>query len=221
MTTMLLRRPQTQHGFTLIEVIVSIGILAMMTTSMYLILRNSSEVQQESSARAALNQMGRNATEIMRKELSQAYLSQNQTEHWKTLFKAEDTDPIDEVYFVAKSHEKRYADVKESDLAEIHYTSESDRDGGVFRTLLHREAPIIDDEPERGGTVLAMAHNVRELELRYYDEKKEEWVEEWDSESADYVDRLPRAVEIRLELEDAEGRSQSFLTRTMVYAAAP
>jgi general secretion pathway protein J len=157
----------------------------------------------------------------MRKELSQAYLSLNQTEHWKTLFKAEDTDPIDEVYFVAKSHEKRYADVKESDLAEIHYTSESDRDGGVFRTLLHREAPIIDDEPERGGTVLAMAHNVRELELRYYDEKKEEWVEEWDSESADYVDRLPRAVEIRLELEDAEGRSQSFLTRTMVYAAAP
>ncbi len=203
------------------EVIISVGILAMMTSSVYVILRNSTEVQQESTARAALAQMGRNATEIIRSELSQAFLSDNQTEEWKTVFKAEDTDPIDEVYFVAKSHEKRYADVKESNLAEIHYTSESDRDGGAFRTLLHREAPIIDDEPERGGTVLAMAHNVRELELRYFDEKKEEWVEEWDSEASDYAGRLPRAVEIRLELEDEEGRSQSFLTRTLVYAAAP
>jgi len=205
----------------LIEVIISIAILATMTSSVYLILRNSLEVQEESSARAALSQMGRNAMEIMRSELSQAYLSENQTEDWRTVFKAEDADPIDEVYFIAKSHEKRYADAKECDLAELHYTSESDREGGVFRTLLHREAPIIDDEPERGGTVLAMAHNVRELELRYYDEKKEEWVEEWDSESAEHVNRLPRAVEIRLELEDAEGRSQSFLTRTLVYAATP
>ncbi len=210
-----------QKGFTLIEVIISVAILAVMTTSVYMILRNSLEVQEESSARASLAQMGRNAMEIMRSELSQAHLSEHQTEDWKTVFKAEDTDPIDEVYFVAKSHEKRYADVKECDLAEVHYTSESDRDGGAFRTLLHREAPVIDDDPERGGTVLAMAHNVRELELRYYDEKKEEWVEEWDSESSDYVNRLPRAVEIRLELEDEEGRSQSFLTRTLVYEANP
>ncbi len=203
------------------EVVIAVAILAMMVTSVYVILRNSTEVQQESTARASLTQMGRNATEIMRNELSQAFLSQNQTEEWRTVFKAEDTDPIDEVYFVSRSHEKRYADVKESNLAEIHYTSESDRDGGAFRTLLHREAPVIDDDPERGGTVLAMAHNVRELELRYFDHQKEEWVEEWDSESADHANRLPRAVEIRLELEDAEGRSQSFLTRTPVYAAAP
>ena len=214
-------RPPHQSGFTLIEVIIAIGVLALMMSSMFMILRNSTEIQDESAARASLAQMGRNAMEIMRHELSQAFLSSNQSDHWKTVFKAEDTDPIDEVYFVAKSHEKRYANTKESDLAEIHYSSESDRDGGAFRTLLHRESSIIDDDPERGGTVLAMAHNVRELELRYYDEKKEEWVEEWDSESADFVNRLPRAIEIRLELEDEQGRSQSFLTRTMVYASAP
>ena len=213
--------PPAQAGFTLLEIVIAITVLAMMMLSMSMILRNSQEIQDESSARAALAQMGRNAMEIMRRELSQAYLSPNQTDEWKTLFKASDTDPIDEVYFVAKSHEKRYANVKESDLAELHYSSESDRDGGAFRTLLHRESPIVDDDPERGGTVLAMSHNVRELELRYYDEKKEEWLEEWDSESTDYANRLPRAVEIRLELEDGEGRSQSFITRTPIYASAP
>ena len=86
-----------------------------------------------------------------------AYVSQQTTEEWQTFFKATDRDPIDEVHFVTRAHEKRYSDVKESDLAEISFLSESDRTGGAFATLIHREDATIDDQWDRGGVVLPLA----------------------------------------------------------------
>jgi hypothetical protein len=54
---------------------------------------------------------------------------------------------------------------------------------------------------------------VRRLNLRYYDERKEEWLDEWDSESSDQMNRVPHAVEIALELEDAQGRTAAYFVR--------
>lgn len=203
-------------GFTLIEVMISLGILAFMSAALFTILKNATDMQDEERARADLHNMGRNTMERMRKEIGQAFLSPNQTELFVTHFKAVDRDPIDEIDFVTRAHEKHYPDVRESDLAEVGYRSEEGRESGAFRTLLHREATIIDDRPDQGGITLPMCHNVRELNLRYFDEQKEEWVEEWDTEGADTPLRLPRAVEVRLELEDGEGRAASFQTRLLL-----
>ena len=68
-------------------------------------------------------------------------------------------------------------------------------------------------QPERGGRILAMTHNMRSLNLRYYDKVKEEWLDEWDSESIDQMNRVPDAFELRMELEDDEARTASFFTR--------
>ena len=57
---------------------------------------------------------------------------------------------------------------------------------------------------------------MRRLNLRYYDERKEEWLDEWDSESSDQMNRVPHAIEIALELEDDEGRTASYFTRVPV-----
>ncbi len=207
---------RSQRGMTLMELLIATAIVAVLVVFSFLTIRGSTEVATETNARAELSKMGRNAIDRMRQELGQAFISQNQTEYFKTIFKATDRDPIDEVYFVARGHEKRYAELKEADYAEYGYWSEPDMHGGNFRTLMHREARIVDDDPERGGTVQALSHSVRELNLRYYDEKKEEWIDEWDSESADFANRVPEAVEIRLSLEDDQGREATFVTRALV-----
>ncbi len=203
----------TQRGMTLIEVLIAMATLAFMAVSVIVVFRNSTDVQEDIRAKTELSQMGRNAIEIMRKEMYMAYVSQQMTEEWQTFFKATDRDPIDEVHFVTRAHEKRYSDVKESDLAEISFLSESDRTGGAFATLIHREDATIDDQWDRGGIVLPMAHHVRRLNLRYYDRNKEEWLDEWDSESAEQLNKAPRAVEIVLELEDEKGNTANFFTR--------
>ncbi len=210
------RQWAAQFGLTLIELTLSISIIAIITTISYTVLHGSAEIAQEAEARSDLHKMGRNAMRIMSRELAQSFISQNQTEYFKTVFKAEDRDPVDEVYFVARAHEKRYANRKESNFAEYGYFSESDWHGGNYRTLLHREATIVDDEPERGGTVLAMTHNLRALNLRYFDKNKEEWLDDWDSEGADHMNRVPDAFEVRMELEDDEARVASFFTRIVV-----
>lgn len=209
-------RRRGQVGMTLLELTVAMALLATITTFTWLTVDGTRAVAIESSRRSDLNQMGRNAMAIMRRELAASFISTNQTDYYKTVFKATDRDPFDEVHFVARAHEHRYADRKEGDIAEFGYWSEPDKRGGNYRSLMHREAPIVDDDPENGGTVHALSHSVRSLNLRYYDATKEEWLDEWDSESSEQTGRVPKAIEIRLELEDDEGRVVSYYTRTPV-----
>jgi len=209
-------RSSRQKGMTLMEVVLAIGVLAAISSITYGAIANASAMADEATAQRQIRSMGRNALEIMQRELSLSFISQNQTDYYRTHFKGTDRDPIDEVYFVSMAHQKRYAGVKEGDAAEFSYWSEEDRRGGPFRSLIHREAPVIDDQPERGGTVLALSHDVRKLNLRYYDERKEEWLDEWDSESAEQMNRTPHAVEIALELEDKEGRTAAYFARVPV-----
>lgn len=204
------------RGLTLIELIVAIAVVSVITTLSWLSIKGASDVAEEQESRARLSAMGRTAIDRMRRELSASFVSANQGEHFKTIFRATDRDPIDEVIFVARAHEKRYADVREADYAEFAYWSESDLHGGTFRSLMHREAEIVDEEPEEGGTIQPLCHDVRTLNLRYYDADKEEWVDEWDSEGPDTPNRVPRAIEIRLELEDKDGRTAAFFTRSEV-----
>ncbi len=211
-----MRASHSQRGMTLIEILISMAMLAFMAISVVMVIRSSSEVQEDIRARTELSQMGRNAAELMRREIAMAFVSKQATEDWATFFKATDRDPIDELDFVTRAHEKRYSDVKECDLAEVSYRSESDRTGGSFATLLHREDATIDGQWDQGGIVLPMAHNVRKLNLRYYDERKEEWLDDWDTESGEQINRMPRAVEIVLELEDPKGNTASYITRGLI-----
>jgi general secretion pathway protein J len=206
-------RRHAQRGVTLVELVVSIAIVAVITLFSFMTIQGATEVAEETAARAELYKMGRNAMEKMSAELTMAFISNQRSEFFQTHFVGTDRDPVDEVYFVARAHEKRYAEVKEADYAEFHYWSEDDMHGGRYRTLMHRESPVVDDDPERGGTVHALCHDVRELNLRWFDSDREEWVDEWDSESSDYAGKRPSAFEIRLELEDSEGREAAFFTR--------
>jgi len=208
------RRLRGQWGMSLIELTISIGLLAVITVTGFTVIQGATRISEEATARAELNKMGRNAMAIIIKELNNAFISQNQTEHFKTVFKATDRDPTDEIYFVSRAHEKRYANRKEADFAEVGYYSEADWTGGNFRTLVHREARIVDDEPDTGGIIHALCHNVREFNVRYRDGRKGDWVDDWDSESSDHTNKTPKVIEIRLELEDDQGRTASFFNLT-------
>jgi len=205
-----------QRGLTLMELMIAILLLAVISVVTFTAVANGTAMGDEANAQRQLTTMGRNALSVLSRELSHSFVSQNQTDYYRTQFKGTDRNPIDEVYFVSRAHEKRYANVKEGDIAEFGYWSEEDRLGGPYRTVIHRESPIVDDDPERGGTLLALCHSVRELNFRYYDQNKEEWVDEWDSEGADTANRVPHAIEIKLELEDKDGRVASFFSRVPV-----
>jgi hypothetical protein len=67
--------------------------------------------------------------------------------------------------------------------------------------LMQRIDPTRNEQPDGGGVLLSIAHNVMGLDFSYHD--GEEWVDEWDGERA----KFPLAVRIRLIVSaDADGR---------------
>ena len=222
----MLRRLRTEGGFTLFEVMVAVAILAGITATVFVIFRQSAEIQQAVKEDSELASMGRIALARMEREVGQAFLSDarksrpagmsdNVNDTFETLFIGEDSDPIDTVDFTTRSHRKLYRDSKECSLTEIGYYEEPDRESRFFK-LMHREEDRIDGEPTEGGEVLVLARSVKKLNFRYFDDQKNEWLEDWDTTGPDQLNRLPRSVEITLQIVDTEGDERTWISKVLL-----
>ncbi len=215
-----------RRGFTLLEAIVAIAILAGITGAMFMIFRNSALIQEASRHKGDMTSMGRIALLRMEREVSQAFLSSqkstraggqgdNYDDTFETIFLGEDTDPFDHLNFTSRSHRKLYRDSKECALTEIGYYEESDRETHHFK-LMHREEERIDGEPTEGGEIMMLARGVKKLNFRYFDMEKNEWLDEWDTTGPDQLNRLPRAVEITMVIADNEGEEWTWHTKVEI-----
>ncbi|MCK6527494.1 prepilin-type N-terminal cleavage/methylation domain-containing protein [Myxococcota bacterium] len=207
----------TERGFTLLEMLVAVAIMAAAMALLWTSFAGAVKVEDQVRRKADTVAMGRTAMERISRELSMAFLSPNlsPTSSYATVFKGQDKDPFDEAIFTSLSHEKLYKDAREGDQAEISYYREEDPDSDLSM-LVHRESPRIDGDPERGGVVLPLAYRVKSFNLRYYDLDKKEWVDQWDTRGVDTPNRLPRAVEIALVVVDEDGEEHAFTTRNLV-----
>ncbi len=213
-------------GFTLLEAIVAIGILVGITAALFIVFSNSARLQESVEAESELTTMGRIALTRIEREISQAFLSSaragrsggvsdNNEDSFTTIFYGEDADPVDKLSFTTKSHRKLYRDAKECSLTEIGLYEEADEESRYYK-LMHREEDRIDGEPTEGGEVLVLARSVKELNFRYFDAEKNEWLDEWDSMGPDQLNRIPRAVEITLVIADELGEERTWISKVLL-----
>ena len=122
----------------------------------------------------------------------------------KSIFIGVNNGDQDKLTFETLSHVRYLKDVKESDQAEVGYFLEpEEEEGGIgLFSLKKREQSPPDAAPEEGGTTLTLLDGVKQLNFRYFDPKKTEFVDEWDSTKIDNLNKLPRAVEITLVMQD-------------------
>lgn len=117
-----------------------------------------------------------------------------------TVFVAENSDP-DRLWFSTLGHQRIYHNARECDQAEVTVWAErAEREQGKGYVLYHRESQRIDGKPDEDGRIWPLAYNVKSLDLRYLDGTQNEWVDAWDTRSADTPYRLPRAVQIAMVL---------------------
>ena len=167
-------RKRTQ-GFTLMELLVAAGLLAMMGlilgTSISAVMgaiRDNREMQDRyHSARVALGRMQR--------EVAMAYLSKHQGEDrtTKTVFLGKS----DQLTFVYMGHRRIQQNAEESDQGVVEYYLE--RQAGGLPALIRREKVIIDDVPEKEGRRQVLAEDVRKLRFEYWNLDKESWESDW------------------------------------------
>lgn len=194
-----------RRGMTLLEVLVSLGVMAMISLLIYGAFDSISRGRRGEALRADRARQGRDAVERIAHELQGAFLSLHQPlspalQTRMTAFIATNSASYDRVDFTAFAHRRVERDAKESDQAEIGYFVVRDPDVDGKMDLVRREQAPIDFDPKRGGVVNVLAEDVESFDLKYLDPLTGQWVESWDStQLAQQLNRLP--VEVRIELK--------------------
>ncbi|MCB9778258.1 MAG: prepilin-type N-terminal cleavage/methylation domain-containing protein [Alphaproteobacteria bacterium] len=216
-----------RRGFTLLEVIVALGVLAVIGVMSFTAMSNSLQAREflEEDQRFARN--AETALNRVSRQLELAWLTEHTTavNTFQTVFVGKDGDDLDEVWFASLGHQRRYRESREGDQTEITLWTEEDPENEGDYVLLMREAQRIDEKPDEDGVITPLAHGVRRFELRYLDPSTGEWTDDWDTTGADQPNRLPRAVTITLVLsapdpDDPEATVPVSFVRTVRLAFA-
>lgn len=192
---------------TLIEVIVAIGVLAMVAVLVHGVLDSLSRGKKAEAMRADRVHAGREALQRIVRDMSAAYLSLHVPSNpalmtSKTAFVGHSGQPFSRVDFTAFAHMRTDRDSHESDEAEVGYFARKDPDGSDRMDLVRREQTPIDIEPTKGGLVDVLAEDIDAFTVRYFDPKTGMWGDSWDStQVSGQPGRLPLEVEVTLSLK--------------------
>ena len=189
-----------EKGFTLVEILIALAILAVIVTSTFVIFRSSSNSWQKGEKRSERYHNARVAIGKMSTEISQAVVNENKLSKF--------IGNNEEVGFVS------FVSTAEGifELVEIEYWL--DKDG---RFLMRNEDidPDFDFSTQDNSDILA--ENITLLEFSYYDGST--WSEAWniseieegaegETEEEQEIDEstLPKAVRIKIKVEDKSGK---------------
>jgi general secretion pathway protein J len=216
-----------RRGFTLIEVMVAVTILAIVTTLTWSSFKQTFSTKSAIEAQAGRYRTVRLALERMSRELSMVYISQNEDTSQperRTRLVGKHHNDLDEVTFSYLGHQRLYQDANEADTALIGYYAARDRDDSRKTNLMRRETRRlsyykIDDQP---GEADIVCDDVIKLKLDYWDHRDKQWRDEWVTTSADgQPDRLPSKIRITLTVRDERGQEVPFQTETRVAISEP
>lgn len=234
-------------GFTLLEVMISVGLLTAVSLLMYQSISITMRAREEVSRVEDLNHCAQVLLSHLKADISMAYVSNHvnpQQPASNTVFIGRE----DSLLMSTFSHERRRRGSRESDQAVVEYRT-AFVDGE--NVILRREKAVPDENPEKGGVEDVIAVGVGEFRLSYWDDEKEDWVDEWKVDMKDarkaglagglselvnptgakfmkqaqekmlreYM--LPSRVYIRVVLEDSDGNEYPFETQVPVHIRAP
>lgn len=199
-------KPRAARGFTLIEVLISIAILAAITSLLFGAFSALKKSKDGLTRLQDRQREGRLAMARITREIQGAYLSAHMPINQallvqKTIFKGERGTPADRVDFTAFANARLERDSHVSDQCELSYYGSPNPDGSSTTDLVRRIDSTIDLEPTKGGKVEVLATDIDLFDLQYLDAQTGQWQENWDTTQATgQIDRLPLQVRIILVL---------------------
>lgn len=209
---------RSSRGTTLMEIMVAMAVLTLIVTSVWSGFRGTLRGMETTEAIQLRYSGVRNGLSRMTAEISMAYLSFNrpadEVRHF-TLFEGRDEMTQDNLTFSAFAHIRMRKDADESDQSVIQYFVDDDPDVAGQKNLYRRESRrLTGDLPEKLEDYFPayiLVENVDSFDVKYWDTRKLEWVDEWSSMRTDFQpDRLPTRVKIELAINDTDGEVVRF-----------
>ena len=236
-------------GFTLIEVLFVSLFLFGISLATFTAIRATTETKKTIDLRSEILQSGRAVLSLFSRDIRNVYFvdatdlgwnppETKTREQWIEEGKKENeiteemtTPPppkpvpitlfqgnANELLFSSRTHQRLSADTPENIEHFVRYRLDSD---SLIREETYRainKEDISEDDQWRDFTVIESVNN---FDLEYYDDKTERWTNEWDTNSSSHLDRLPKAVKIKLVytpegIDDAEIASKQVTYETSV-----
>ena len=186
--------PPFEGGFTLIEVLLAVSLVAMMATLVFGSLYVTINTIDAARAHSATEQIVRSTLRVMTDELSVGVGPT--TGPWIGINGQQDGQPADSVAFLTMGQFRGAESTKDTELVRIVYTREGDR---LLRFVRRNLYGLTDESLEQ----VELASKVKGFNVRYYDGTSNLWLDEWDGRGRPGT---PKALLIELTLlqENAE-----------------
>lgn len=213
-----------KRGFTLLEIILAVTILALVGTMIYggfaQTALNKTRVETDVDHYRSVHM----ALERIVREVTMAFVSTHvnpspDLRTVQTAFVGRDRGGDDRLDFTSFSHRRLYRNAHESDQNEISYFVTEHPDEPGERVLARREQNRIDEDPTRGGKSQILVEGVEEFNVEYLDPLLSDWVSSWATDDQfGQPNRLPSQVRIRLTVKDPgrPGKTHTFGTRATI-----
>ena len=211
-----------QAGFTLIEIMAAIGILAVVTSIMWGSFTQT--VTRKKAIEAAQDRAHtvRIAMLRMAREIEESFLGDDNSStvaERRTMFVGTARGDVDELTISTFAHQRLRAGLNEGDTSVISYYGERDPDDRRVLNLMRRETRRLqlEDPKQIPGESYLLCPDVAKVKFTYYDYKKKEWQSEWSTTSASGYQYLPSHVRISLTVFDEHRREVTYATDARIH----
>lgn len=204
--SLLLPRHNSERGFTLIEILLAVALVATIAALVFGSLSTTLSAIDVAQTNAADEQVVRTTMRLMADELSMGVSLQVMP--WIGVNAQQEGQPADMVAFLTMGQFRGAESVRDTEIVRIVYTRERDK---LLRFVRRNLYGLTDDSLEQ----LALAEKVTGFNVRYYDAMNNLWVDEWDGRARS---KPPGALLIELTLQQDNAEPQTFRHWVMIGA---
>ncbi len=189
---MTLRRQSYHRGFTLIEIMVAMGIFAFVLTAMYSSWSSILRASKAGSKAAEDAQRGRAAMRVIQDALVSAQMFTANQRYYSFVGGPDGT--FSSLSFASHLPESFPRSSRFGGLGIRRVTLNVERGKQGQNQLVVRQTPLcMDTEEDEQAFPVVLAKDVRLFELTFWDQRAADWVDEWV-----YTNQLPKLVRVSL-----------------------
>jgi type II secretion system protein J len=163
-------RPNSEAGFTLIEVLTAVAILAVVSTIVSVSFATTLRLRDAALQEAEREHLARNALKLLADELMVGVV--HSKGQWQGRTAEIDGRPADLLMFNTGTQPPIQTVAPEADIAMVAYTREKDRLVRYSLRNLHALTPDAVDRTDIARGVLA-------FNVRYFDQRAGVWLDQW------------------------------------------
>lgn len=189
-----------QSGFTLLEVILSLAVLASLVVAVASLLQNTTAVKEGISETGNVNHRLQFALGKISRDLAHAFMIRKTDfdRRTKAVFRIEREDSNDKLSLTTFTHRPKRKDSKESDMTYVVYEIRKGEEASAPTHLYRGEAVRIPESFTDELEMVVLARAVKSLQLIPWDGSQ--WSQDkWNSTRSMYRSRIPHMIRVELE----------------------